>query len=77
MFDWLNLLATLPMIPRKPDFVVVIQSRYELFRTRSAPTFLNSRETVNAPADLKDWPWIALLGSHFGGSKDVTLHRWA
>ena len=41
----------------------------------AAPTFLNSRETVKGPADLKDWPWIALLGSHFGGSKDVTLHK--
>jgi DNA-binding transcriptional LysR family regulator len=41
----------------------------------AAPTFLNKREAVKVPADLKDWPWIALLGSHFGGSKDVTLHK--
>jgi DNA-binding transcriptional LysR family regulator len=26
--------------------------------------------------DLKGWPWITLMGNQFGGSKEVTLHRF-
>jgi DNA-binding transcriptional LysR family regulator len=31
----------------------------------ASPTFVNSREAVKGPADLKDWPWIPLLGNQF------------
>ena len=58
------------------DETVIARSIGKIARyPAAAPTLLNSREAVKTPADLKDWPWIALLGSHFGGSKDVTLHK--
>jgi DNA-binding transcriptional LysR family regulator len=41
----------------------------------AAPSLLNTREAVKAPTDLKDWLWITLLGTQFGGPKDVTLHK--
>jgi DNA-binding transcriptional LysR family regulator len=41
----------------------------------TSPALINSRGTVKALADLGDWPWISLSGSHFGGPKEVHLYR--
>lgn len=41
----------------------------------ASPTLINSRDASMTPDDLREWPWITLLGSHSGGSEDVTLHN--
>jgi DNA-binding transcriptional LysR family regulator len=41
----------------------------------ASPALINGRNPSMTPDDLREWPWITLLGSHFGGSKDVTLHN--
>ena len=41
----------------------------------AAPSLVQSRSPVNAPADLQDWPWLSLSGTHFGGSQEVILQR--
>lgn len=41
----------------------------------ASPALINGRNPSTTPDDLREWPWITLLGSHFGGSKEVTLHN--
>lgn len=58
------------------DESVIAKSIGKISRYPAAsPAFVNSREAVTVPADLKDWPWISPLGNQFGGSKDITLHK--
>ena len=58
------------------DESVVARSVGKIARYPAAsPAFLNSRDGAKTPSDLKDWPWITLLGNQFGGSRDVTLHK--
>ncbi len=40
----------------------------------ASPEFLKGRAQAKEPSDLKSWPWVALSGAQFGGSKTVTLH---
>ena len=40
----------------------------------AAPALIKSRPAVKAPADLKSWPWLALSGFQFGGSKETKLY---
>ena len=39
----------------------------------AAPALLEKHSAVREPADLRSWPWIALTGNQFGGSKKVIL----
>jgi DNA-binding transcriptional LysR family regulator len=39
----------------------------------ASPAFVKGRPAVKQPSDLKSWPWLALAGAQFGGSKTVTL----
>jgi DNA-binding transcriptional LysR family regulator len=58
------------------DESVVARSVGKIARYPAAsPAFINSRDDAKAPSDLKDWPWITLLGNQFGGSRDVTLYK--
>src|SRR6266404_880423 len=40
----------------------------------ASPEFLKGRPKVKDPSDLRSWPWVALSGAQFGGSKAVTLY---
>src|SRR6266404_1552681 len=40
----------------------------------ASPEFLKGRPQAKDPSDLSSWPWVALLGAQFGGSKAVTLY---
>jgi DNA-binding transcriptional LysR family regulator len=40
----------------------------------ASPEFLVGRPRAKEPSDLKSWPWVALSGAQFGGSKAVTLY---
>jgi DNA-binding transcriptional LysR family regulator len=39
----------------------------------AAPALLEKHPAAREPADLKSWPWLALSGEQFGGSKKVVL----
>jgi DNA-binding transcriptional LysR family regulator len=40
----------------------------------ASPALIKSRPVVKDPADLKSWPWLALSGFQFGGSKETKLY---
>lgn len=40
----------------------------------AAPSFLENRKTPKKPADIRDWPWLALANTQFGGPKKVELY---
>lgn len=40
----------------------------------ASPAFIKSRAAVKEPADVKSWPWLALSGFQFGGSKETRLY---
>lgn len=39
----------------------------------AAPELIKKHGQPKEPADLKNWPWLALTGSQFGGSESVKL----
>jgi DNA-binding transcriptional LysR family regulator len=40
----------------------------------ASPEFLKGRPQAKEPSDLRSWPWVALSGAQFGGSKAVSLY---
>lgn len=40
----------------------------------ASPALVKSHPPANEPADLKTWPWLALSGFQFGGSKETKLY---
>ncbi len=57
------------------DESVVARPAGKIFRYLTAARALIKRcPTVKEPDDLKSWPWLALSGAQFGGSKEVTLY---
>ncbi|MCY1059539.1 LysR family transcriptional regulator [Nannocystis sp. SCPEA4] len=39
----------------------------------AAPQLLTRQPAAHGPEDLRSWPWLALAGAQFGGSRSVTL----
>jgi DNA-binding transcriptional LysR family regulator len=40
----------------------------------AAPAFLENRKTPKKPADIREWPWLALANAQFGGPKKMELY---
>ncbi len=55
------------------DTVVARLAHQQLRYLVASPALVKSRPAVKAPADLKTWPWLALAGAQFGGSKETKL----
>lgn len=55
------------------DTVVARLTHRQLRYLVASPALIQSRPKVREPADLKSWPWLALSGFQFGGSKETKL----
>lgn len=55
------------------DTVVARLANQQLRYLVASPVFVKSRLAPKSPGDLKSWPWLALAGAQFGGSKETKL----
>ncbi|HVY71592.1 MAG TPA: LysR family transcriptional regulator [Verrucomicrobiae bacterium] len=56
------------------DTVVARLANKQLRYLVASPVLVKSRPAAKEPRDLQTWPWLALAGAQFGGSKETKLH---